>query len=160
MTGFGNRLRQPAGGPPRPARPLVPPRASKARGLERDTQRWRRTLERVGDPDSAAVFAPASIIAMRSLTSRPELRWFDKILPRPWLQFPEETFRERVRRYFKGTVKPPFNHEGARGRRRVFPRAYYEPLPPGRRSASSWMIRASLRLAPRGSWAKIDDCRG
>jgi uncharacterized ferritin-like protein (DUF455 family) len=44
---------------------------------------------------------------------------------------PEEVFRERVRRFFKSDLKPPFNYEAraAAG----FPACYYEPLAVGAR---------------------------
>jgi uncharacterized ferritin-like protein (DUF455 family) len=53
------------------------------------------------------------------------VRWFDELCRARGL-VPDETFRDRVRRYFRGALKPPFNHEAraAAG----FPAHYYEPL--------------------------------
>jgi len=53
------------------------------------------------------------------------LRWFDRICLERGLN-PEAVFHERVRRFFKGELKPPLNHQAraAAG----FPRRYYEPL--------------------------------
>jgi uncharacterized ferritin-like protein (DUF455 family) len=53
------------------------------------------------------------------------LRWFEHLCRARGL-VPETVFHERVRRCFKGNLKPPFNHEAraAAG----FPACYYEPL--------------------------------
>jgi len=53
------------------------------------------------------------------------VRWFDGLCRARGL-VPEEIFRERVGRCFKGHLKPPFNREAraAAG----FPSCYYEPL--------------------------------
>ncbi len=58
------------------------------------------------------------------------LRWFDRLCQARGLN-PEAVFQDRVRRFFKGELKPPFNHQAraAAG----FPRSYYEPLTAGER---------------------------
>ncbi len=52
-------------------------------------------------------------------------RWFERLCRARGL-VPEQVFHERVRRCFKGDLKPPFNHaaRAAAG----FPAHYYEPL--------------------------------
>jgi uncharacterized ferritin-like protein (DUF455 family) len=104
------------------ARLAVVPLVLEARGLD-VTPAMATTLERVGDPDSAAVLRRIYCDEIAHVAAG--MRWFDEIC-RARGFIPEETFRERVRRYFKGTVKPPFNHEAraAAG----FPARYYEPL--------------------------------
>jgi uncharacterized ferritin-like protein (DUF455 family) len=80
-------------------------------------------LERAGDTESAAVLRQiyedeiAHVAAGR--------RWFEWACARDGLP-PAETYRDRVRRYFKGTLKPPFN-ESARSRAGL-PSAFYAPL--------------------------------
>jgi uncharacterized ferritin-like protein (DUF455 family) len=58
---------------------------------------------------------------------------------------PEAVFQERFRHFFKGELKPPFNHQAraAAG----FPRDYYEPLTavPTRAGAQG---RTTLPAAP------------
>ncbi len=60
--------------------------------------------------------------------SRSASRWFDELCRERGL-VAEEVFRDRVRRCFKGELKPPFNHAArtAAG----FPARYYEPLAGG-----------------------------
>jgi uncharacterized ferritin-like protein (DUF455 family) len=53
------------------------------------------------------------------------VRWFETLCRACDLD-PAATYRDRVRRYFTGLLKPPFNRE-ARDRA-GFPAAYYEPL--------------------------------
>jgi uncharacterized ferritin-like protein (DUF455 family) len=81
------------------------------------------TLERVGDTESAAVLRRIYCDEIGHVAVG--VRWFDELCHARGL-IPEETFRERVRRYFKGELKPPFNQEAraAAG----FPARYYEPL--------------------------------
>jgi uncharacterized ferritin-like protein (DUF455 family) len=52
-------------------------------------------------------------------------RWFDHVCHCQAL-VPEQIFRDRVRRFFAGELKPPFNRAArdAAG----FPASYYEPL--------------------------------
>ena len=56
------------------------------------------------------------------------LRWFERLCRVQGL-VPEEVFRDRVKRCFKGDLKPPFNHE-ARSTAGFLPH-YYEPLATG-----------------------------
>ena len=104
------------------ARLAVVPLVLEARGLD-VTPEMVATLERVGDPESAAVLHRIYRDEIDHVAAG--VRWFDELCRARGL-VPEETFRERVRRYFKGELKPPFNHEAraAAG----FPARYYEPL--------------------------------
>ena len=104
------------------ARLAVVPLVLEARGLD-VTPEMAATLERVGDPQSAAVLRRIYRDEIDHVAAG--VRWFDQLCRARDL-VPEETFRERVRRYFKGELKPPFNREarGAAG----FPARYYEPL--------------------------------
>src|SRR3984893_7562532 len=104
------------------ARLAVVPLVLEARGLD-VTPEMAATLERVGDPQSAAVLRRIYRDEIDHVAAG--VRWFDELCRARDL-IPEETFRERVRRYFKGELKPPFNHEAraAAG----FPARYYEPL--------------------------------
>ena len=118
-----------------------PPRRRAARARSARTRCDPRNgghAQRVGDPESAVVLRRIYRDEIDHVAAG--VRWFDELCRARGL-IPEETFRELVRRYFKGELKPPFNHEAraAAG----FPARYYEPILPGRRSASSWMIRAS-----------------
>ena len=104
------------------ARLAVVPLVLEARGLD-VTPEMAATLERVGDPESAAVLRRIYRDEIDHVAAG--VRWFDELCRARGL-VPEETFRELVRRYFKGELKPPFNHEAraAAG----FPARYYEPL--------------------------------
>jgi uncharacterized ferritin-like protein (DUF455 family) len=104
------------------ARLAVVPLVLEARGLD-VTPEMAATLERVGDPESAAVLHRIYRDEIGHVAAG--VRWFDELCRARGLT-PEETFRELVRRYFKGELKPPFNHEAraAAG----FPARYYEPL--------------------------------
>jgi uncharacterized ferritin-like protein (DUF455 family) len=79
-------------------------------------------LERAGDPRSAAILL---VIYEQEIghvaTGR---RWFDQLCHARGL-VPEQVFRDRVRRCFRGELKPPFNHaaRAAAG----LPASYYEP---------------------------------
>jgi uncharacterized ferritin-like protein (DUF455 family) len=98
-----------------------------ARGLdvtpEMDTQ-----LERLGDLQSAAVLRRIYRDEIGHVAAG--VRWFDEVCCARGLSAPE-VFRDRVRRYFTGELKPPFNHDArsAAG----FPAHYYEPLSSSRR---------------------------
>jgi uncharacterized ferritin-like protein (DUF455 family) len=104
------------------ARLAVVPLVLEARGLD-VTPEMAATLERVGDPQSAAVLHRIYRDEIDHVAAG--VRWFDELCRARDL-VPEKTFRERVRRYFKGELKPPFNREAraAAG----FPARYYEPL--------------------------------
>ncbi len=104
------------------ARLAVVPLVLEARGLD-VTPEMAATLERVGDPESAAVLRRIYRDEIDHVAAG--VRWFDELCGARGL-IPEETFRELVRHYFKGDLKPPFNREAraAAG----FPARYYEPL--------------------------------
>jgi uncharacterized ferritin-like protein (DUF455 family) len=104
------------------ARLAVVPLVLEARGLD-VTSDMAATLERVGDAQSAALLRRIYRDEIDHVAAG--VRWFDELCRARDL-VPEETFRELVRRYFKGELKPPFNHEAraAAG----FPARYYEPL--------------------------------
>jgi uncharacterized ferritin-like protein (DUF455 family) len=105
-----------------PARLAVVPLVLEARGLD-VTPAMIGRLERAGDTESAAVLRRiyedeiAHVAAGR--------RWFEWACAREGLPL-AETYQARVRRYFKGTLKPPFN-ETARSRAGL-PAAFYAPL--------------------------------
>jgi uncharacterized ferritin-like protein (DUF455 family) len=104
------------------ARLALVPLVLEARGLD-VTPEMAATLERVGDPESAAVLRRIYCDEIGHVAAG--VRWFDELCRARGL-VPEETFRELVPRYFKGELKPPFNQEAraAAG----FPARYYEPL--------------------------------
>jgi uncharacterized ferritin-like protein (DUF455 family) len=104
------------------ARLAVVPLVLETRGLD-VTPEMAATLERVGDPESAAVLRRIYRDEIGHVAAG--VRWFDELCRARGL-VPEETFRALVRRYFKGELKPPFNREAraAAG----FPAHYYEPL--------------------------------
>jgi uncharacterized ferritin-like protein (DUF455 family) len=104
------------------ARLAVVPLVLEARGLD-VTPEMAATLERVGDAQSAALLRRIYRDEIDHVAAG--VRWFDDLCRARDL-VPEETFQELVRRYFKGQLKPPFNHEAraAAG----FPEHYYEPL--------------------------------
>lgn len=104
------------------ARLAVVPLVLEARGLDVTPEMIRR-LERIGDCESAAIL---------SRIYRDEIghvavgaRWFDRLCRAGGLD-PATTFQDRVRRYFRGAIKPPFNR-AARDSAGL-PGDYYEPL--------------------------------
>jgi uncharacterized ferritin-like protein (DUF455 family) len=104
------------------ARLAVVPLVLEARGLDVTPQMAAR-LERAGDPHSAAIL---QLIYQQEIGHvAVGVRWFEQVCRARSLA-PEQVFRERVRRFFKGDLKPPFNHAArtAAG----FPACYYEPL--------------------------------
>jgi uncharacterized ferritin-like protein (DUF455 family) len=104
------------------ARLAVVPLVLEARGLD-VTPEMAATLERVGDPESAAVLRRIYRDEIDHVAAG--VRWFDELCRARGL-IPDETFRQVVPRYFKGELKPPFNREAraAAG----FPARYFEPL--------------------------------
>jgi uncharacterized ferritin-like protein (DUF455 family) len=104
------------------ARLAIVPLVLEARGLD-VTPEMAATLERVGDPESAAVLRRIYCDEIGHVAAG--LHWFNELCRARGL-VPEKAFRELVRRYFKGELKPPFNHEAraAAG----FPARYYEPV--------------------------------
>jgi uncharacterized ferritin-like protein (DUF455 family) len=104
------------------ARLAVVPLVLEARGLDVTPEMIRR-LDRAGDTDSAAVL---------DRIYRDEIghvavgaRWFDRLCRERGLDAPT-TFRDKVRCYFRGNLKPPFNRDArdAAG----LPFAYYAPI--------------------------------
>jgi uncharacterized ferritin-like protein (DUF455 family) len=104
------------------ARLAVVPLVLEARGLDVTPEMIRR-LERAGDPDSAQILH--RIYADEIDHVGAGARWFDRLCRDQGLD-PETVFHDRVRRYFKGHIKPPFNRD-ARDRA-GFPAGYYEAL--------------------------------
>jgi uncharacterized ferritin-like protein (DUF455 family) len=104
------------------ARLAVVPLVLEARGLD-VTPEMAARLERIGDGKSAAILLQIYRDEIGHVATG--VRWFDRICLERGLN-PKATFQERVRRCFKGELKPPFNHlaRAAAG----FPKDYYEPL--------------------------------
>jgi uncharacterized ferritin-like protein (DUF455 family) len=104
------------------ARLAVVPLVLEARGLD-VTPEMAARLERIGDLRTAAILQRIYRDEIGHVAIG--LRWFDHLCRTRGLD-PEAVFHERVRRCFKGHLKPPFNHEA---RTAVgFPAPYYEPL--------------------------------
>jgi len=104
------------------ARLAVVPLVLEARGLD-VTPEMAARLERAGDVASAAVL---QLIYQQEIGHvAVGRRWFDRLCLARGLD-PAQAFQDRVRRFFKGELKPPFNHSArsAAG----FPPHYYEPL--------------------------------
>jgi uncharacterized ferritin-like protein (DUF455 family) len=104
------------------ARLAVVPLVLEARGLD-VTPEMARRLERAGDARSAAIL---HLIYQQEIGHVAIGRhWFDQLCRTQALE-PEQVFHDRVRRCFKGSLKPPFNHaaRAAAG----LPAGYYEPL--------------------------------
>lgn len=104
------------------ARLAVVPLVLEARGLD-VTPGMMAQLKRVGDPQSAAVLQEIYCDEIGHVAVG--MRWFDCLCRLRGLT-PEDVFADRVRRFFKGELKPPFNRE-ARSTA-GFPAHYYEPL--------------------------------
>ena len=104
------------------ARLAVVPLVLEARGLDVTPQMAER-LERAGDAASAALLG--HIYRQEIGHVAVGMRWFERLCRERGL-VPQEVFRDRVRRCFKGGLKPPFNHpaRAAAG----FPAEYYEAL--------------------------------
>ena len=80
-------------------------------------------LERAGDAASAAILSHIYQDEIGHVAVG--MRWFEHLCRRRGLD-PEAVFQERVRRYFSGALKPPFNREArdAAG----LPHRWYEML--------------------------------
>ncbi len=104
------------------ARLAVVPLVLEARGLDVTPEMTAR-LERTGDTASAAILARIYRDEIGHVAVG--ARWFDRLCEAAGLD-PAATFHDRVRRYFKGTLKPPFNR--AARDQAGFPAQYYEPL--------------------------------
>jgi uncharacterized ferritin-like protein (DUF455 family) len=107
------------------ARLAVVPLVLEARGLDVTPEMIHR-LDRAGDQESAVVLE--RIYADEIGHVAVGARWFDRLCRSRQLD-PAATFRDRVRRYFTGALKPPFNHAAreAAGMRAEL----YEPLAAG-----------------------------
>jgi uncharacterized ferritin-like protein (DUF455 family) len=104
------------------ARLAVVPLVLEARGLD-VTPAMIDRLERAGDAESAAVLRRIYTDEIAHVAAG--RRWFDWACAARGLP-PAATYQDRVRRYFKGTLKPPFN-ETARAQAGLAP-AFYAPL--------------------------------
>src|SRR5436305_855077 len=101
------------------ARLAVVPLVLEARGLDVTPEMIRR-LERAGDDDSAAILHRIYRDEIGHVAVG--VRWFERLCRERGLD-PETVFQDRVRRYFNGVLKPPFNRAArdAAG----FPAGYY-----------------------------------
>jgi len=104
------------------ARLAVVPLVLEARGLD-VTPEMAARLERIGDRQSAAILHRIYSDEIGHVAIG--ARWFDRLCRARGL-VPEDVFHERVRRCFKGDLKPPFNR-AARAAAGI-PERYYEPL--------------------------------
>jgi uncharacterized ferritin-like protein (DUF455 family) len=106
------------------ARLAVVPLVLEARGLDVTPEMIRR-LEHAGDHDSATILERVYADEIGHVAVG--ARWFEYLCREQALD-PTETFRDRVRRYFIGALKPPFNH-AARDKAGM-PAAFYDPPTP------------------------------
>jgi len=104
------------------ARLAVVPLVLEARGLD-VTPEMAARLERAGDAESAEILRHIYRDEIGHVATG--VRWFDRLCLARGLN-PEAVFQERVRRFFKGDLKPPFNHQARAAA--DFPGHYYEPL--------------------------------
>ena len=104
------------------ARLAVVPLVLEARGLD-VTPEMAARLERAGDAESAEILRHIYRDEIGHVATG--VRWFDRFCRARGLD-PEAVFQERVRRFFKGDLKPPFNHQARAAA--DFPGHYYEPL--------------------------------
>jgi len=104
------------------ARLAVVPLVLEARGLD-VTPAMIERLERAGDVASATVLS--RIYADEIAHVAAGWRWFAWVCARDRVS-PAATYQDRVRRYFKGNLKPPFN-DAARAQAGL-PAAFYAPL--------------------------------
>ncbi len=104
------------------ARLAVVPLVLEARGLD-VTPAMATRLERAGDSDSAAVL---QIIYEEEIGHVAiGRRWFETLCEARGFA-PEQVFYDRVRRFFRGELKPPFNRAAREAA--GLPARYYEPL--------------------------------
>jgi len=104
------------------ARLAVVPLVLEARGLDVTPEMMLR-LERMGDAESVAVLCRIYEDEIGHVAVG--ARWFERLCHERGLDA-QTAFYERVRHYFKGVLKPPFNRE-ARSLAGL-PAGYYEPL--------------------------------
>ena len=102
------------------ARLAVVPLVLEARGLD-VTPEMAAQLARLGDLQSADVLRRIYCDEIGHVAAG--VRWFDELCGARGL-IAADVFRERIGHYFKGELKPPFNHEAraAAG----FPKHYYD----------------------------------
>ena len=106
------------------ARLAVVPLVLEARGLDVTPEMIRR-LERAGDHDSAVILE--RIYADEIGHVAVGARWLAQLCRERGLD-PADTFHDRVRRYFVGALKPPFNHKARQAA--GMPAAFYDPPAP------------------------------
>jgi uncharacterized ferritin-like protein (DUF455 family) len=104
------------------ARVAVVPLVLEARGLD-VTPSMIEKLTRDGDPDSAGIIEIIYRDEKRHVAFG--AKWFRYLCERERLA-PEPTFHDLVRRYFRGSLKPPFNDK-ARSEAGLTP-GFYKPL--------------------------------
>ena len=104
------------------ARLAIVPLVLEARGLEVTPEMIAR-LERAGDATSAALLRRIYRDEIGHVAAG--VRWFENLCRRRGLD-PEAVFHDRVRRYFSGTLKPPFNREAREAA--GLPRRWYEMI--------------------------------
>lgn len=102
------------------ARLAIVPLVLEARGLDVTPEMMRR-LQRAGDPESAAILARIYEDEIGHVAVG--VRWFAHLCASRGLD-PTSAFHDRVRRYFTGALKPPFNHSAREAA--GLPAAYYE----------------------------------
>jgi uncharacterized ferritin-like protein (DUF455 family) len=103
------------------ARLAVVPLVLEARGLDVTPEMIAR-LERAGDADSAAILQ--RIYADEISHVAVGARWFAWVCDRQGLD-PAAVFHDRVRRYFRGALKPPFNRVARESA--GMPAVFYDP---------------------------------
>jgi uncharacterized ferritin-like protein (DUF455 family) len=89
------------------ARLAIVPLVLEARGLDVTPEMIAR-LERAGDAPSAAILNRIYQDEIRHVAVG--MRWFERLCRGHGLD-PQAVFQERVRRYFSGRLKPPFNRQ-------------------------------------------------
>jgi uncharacterized ferritin-like protein (DUF455 family) len=104
------------------ARLAVVPLVLEARGLDVTPEMIGR-LERAGDPESAAILTRIYRDEIGHVAVG--IRWFEWLCRERGLD-PKVVFHGRVRRYFAGALKPPFNRTAREAA--GLPAGYYEPL--------------------------------
>jgi uncharacterized ferritin-like protein (DUF455 family) len=122
------------------ARLAVVPLVLEARGLDVTPEMILR-LERADDRASAAILRRLYEDEIGHVAVG--ARWFERLCRQHGLD-PEAAFHDRVRRYFNGALKPPFNREAREAA--GFPAAYYEPLAARKHRAD----QAPTRCEPAG----------
>jgi uncharacterized ferritin-like protein (DUF455 family) len=104
------------------ARLAIVPLVLEARGLDVTPEMIAR-LERAGDAPSAAILNRIYQDEIRHVAVG--MRWFERLCRGHGLD-PQAVFQERVRRYFSGRLKPPFNRQAREAA--GLPHRWYEML--------------------------------